>query len=136
MATSGVFNATLMTFYLDGTAVAYTTDATISGTTAEIDVTNKSSCGNYDLLPGLRDASASCSVIYAIDSTSNIETVIVAWLAGTAVNVRFSTNVSGDIYHHGTAYITGWNLNYPMEDKATGDFSVKFAGALSTSTKT
>ena len=45
-ATASVFNATLMTFYLDGTGVAFTTDATLSGTAAEIDVTTKSSGGD------------------------------------------------------------------------------------------
>ena len=136
MATTGPYNARLMLFYLDGTAIAYSTNVSISGNMSSIDVTSKDSGGDKDIIAGLRDWTANCDFIHAIDSSSNLSAIYTAWAAGTQINVKVSTNTSADKYYHGSAYITSWNADFPNEDKATGSFTVEGDGALSESTLT
>ena len=137
MATTTKINGTLMVFVKDGVSIAWSTNVSISGNTAEIDTTNKDSGGNYEMLPGLRDWTASCDFLASVvPTTGNLAIIYAAWLAGTALNVAVTTDVSGDFYMNGTCYITSWNADAPTEDKVTGSFTVKGSGALTGSTKT
>jgi len=136
MATTGPYNATLALIYIDGTAVAYSTDFSFSFNRAEIDVTSKDSSGWADTEYGLGDWSGSCNFIHAIDSAANLSAIFGNMNSKTKVNVKMSTDTSGDKYYHGTAVLTSLNASFPMEDKATGDFNFKGDGALTESTKT
>lgn len=69
----------------------------------------------------------SSSNLTAFDATYGVDDLRTAALARTQVTLRWMTNVSGDNYVQGTAYITSLEENSPgAEDNAS--FSVSFEG--------
>ena len=136
MATTGQINGTSLLVYAAGTAIAYSTSCTVNVNNAMIDVTSKDSEGWTDNLPGLRDWSIDVEGLVALDSSTNAEYISGLVADRTRVMLKFSTNVSGDGYWHGYAYVTSFSMSAPMEDKIT--FSASFAGdgALTLSQKT
>ena len=137
MSTTTKVNGTLVLFYIDNVAVAWSTNVSISGETGEIDTTTKDSSGNFEMLPGLRSWSASCDFLASVvPSTGNLDLIYTAWSAGTQIHMDVTTGVTGDIYYEGDCYITGWGADAPTEDKVSGSFSIKGTGALSSTTRT
>ena len=136
MATSGIYNATTMGVYIDGVLVAASTDASISGNRAEIDTTTKDSASDYEFLPGIHDYTITCNWLHKIGTAYTWEDIFTDLYGGTVVNVKVSTNTSGDNYYHGSGYLTGANVSFPMEDKASGDITIKVTGGLTKSQKT
>ena len=134
MATTGVVNSTLFALYAgDGTytKIAHSTDASISFSHEPRDITSKDSAGYRQLLEGLRSWSASGSFLVALDATYGYEELYAAWVARSVLTVRFSTQVSGDQYYQGTAYISSLELSSPgAEDNATFSLSLEGTGAL------
>jgi TP901-1 family phage major tail protein len=136
MATTGAFNGTSMLLYLAGTALAYSETFSLNINAAEIDATTKSSSGWKTALSGLRDWSVSASGVVALDSASNAKYLRGLVSGRTLVNIKMSTNVSGDAYWHGSGYITNLTIEAPMEDKVTFSCSFVGTGVLTESTKT
>ena len=136
MATTGPFNGTSMLLYVDSVSLGYSNSFDLNVNVAEIDVTSKDSGGDKDILPGLRDWSVSADGIVALDSTTNAEYLHGLVTGRTQVNLKMSTETSGDGYWHGSAYVTNLTITAPMEDKVT--FSCTFVGdgALTLSEKT
>ena len=136
MATTGPFNGTSMLCYCAGTALAYSNSFDLNINVAEIDVTSKDSSGWKDVLSGLRDWSVSADGIVALDSSTNASYLFSLASNRTQINLKLSTDTSGDVYYHGSAYITNLTITAPMEDKVT--FSCTFVGdgTLTESTKT
>ena len=126
MATTGPFNGTNLLVYAAGTAIAYSTSCTLTRNMSSIDVTSKDSGGDRGILNGLRDWSIDAEGIVALDSSTNAEYLDGLVTGGTRVNLKFSTNTSGDGYWHGYAYVTNLVITAPMEDRVT--FTCTFEG--------
>lgn len=130
MATTGVVNSTIFGIYvLDSTykIIGHMTDASFSFSHEPRDITTKDSAGYRQLLEGLRSWSMSSSNLFAFDATYGALDLRDDIIARTAVTLRWMTNVSGDEYVQGSAYITSLEENSPgAEDNAT--FSVTFEG--------
>lgn len=131
MATAGKMNATLLKVYIGGTAIAHSTSGQISLNTDMRDVTTKDSSGNREVLPGLRSGSISTSGLYAEDAAYGIIDLQALRDAGTAVTVKFSTEVSGDHYYESSGYIASIELNADSpEDNVTFSATFELTGAL------
>ena len=126
MATTGKFNGTNLLLYVDGTAIAHATSHTLNVNAEMIDATTKSSAGWKDILPGLRDWSIDCEGMVAYDATEGWSESFADLGNRTQVTLRFSTEVSGDTYWTGTAYVTSMSQSAPLEDVVT--YSMSFAG--------
>lgn len=130
MATTGVINSTIYAIYVLDTTykkIAHMNDASFSFSHEPRDITTKDSAGYRELLEGLRSWSMSSSNLTAFDATYGVDDLRTAALARTQVTLRWMTNVSGDNYVQGTAYITSLEENSPgAEDNAS--FSVSFEG--------
>ncbi|MGV7234753.1 MAG: phage tail tube protein [Nitrosomonadaceae bacterium] len=136
MPTTGPFNSTALGIYIDGTLLAYSTSGDYNVNRAEIDVTSKDSGGWKDVLYGLGDWSISAEGIVALDSSTNAGYLFGLQTAKTTVNVKFSTDTSGDDYYHGSAIITNLTMSAPMEDKATFSCTLVGDGVPTESEKT
>ena len=88
MATTGPYNATIALIYINGTAIAYSTDFSFSFNRAEIDVTSKDSGGWADTEYGLGDWSGSCNYLHAINSASNLSAIFSSMNSKTKVTLR------------------------------------------------
>ena len=136
MATQGKFNATLLGLYKDGTLITYATNYTINIDNESFDVTNKDSGGWAERLMGVRNWSITGDAFLAFDAPMTMDDLFSEMNARTSFNVRFSTEVSGDIYWHGTAFITSLSINAPQEDAASYSFTIEGTSALTQTTRT
>lgn len=133
----GKQNGTIIGVYVNGTKVAASTSATIDFSVDEIEVTSKDSLGNMEILPGKK--SGTCSVDFLDDvGSSNYEFADfhALYQNRTAVEIRFSTEVSASDYYIGQAYLTSVNKAAPMEDVATGSATFRFTGPVNKITLT
>jgi TP901-1 family phage major tail protein len=142
MATTGVVNSTLFAIYLLESAtyekVANLTDASFSFSHEPRDITTKDSGGYRELLEGLRSWSASGSGLVQYDTGSGEQGYAELYAASkdrTLVTCRFMTNVTGDTYYQGTAYVTSVEKTSPgAEDNVTFTISLEGTGAITTGT--
>jgi TP901-1 family phage major tail protein len=136
MATTSVVNSTLMALYVLDTTykkIGHLTDASVSITHEPRDITSKDSSGWRELLEGLRSWSASGSGFFAEDATYGVEDILGNVTTRAKVTVRFMTDVSGDTYWEGTAYITSIEkTSSGAEDNVTYSISLEGDGALTT----
>lgn len=135
MATVSVINSTALKLYVDGTAVAYCNDASVSFTHATRDITTKDAGGYRALLEGLRQATFSGSALHAFDSAYGDAELYALLNDRTSAVVRFDTGVNGDRYYSASAYITQLDMNSPgAEDNAGLSFTFESSGTFTTGT--
>jgi len=130
MATTGKMNATLMGWYVGATQISHATEGSISIAMDTRDVTTKDSAGWRELLESTRSWSGSASAMYANDATYGLADLEAALVARTAVTVKFSTEVSGDDYYSGSAFITSLEASGGVEDTVTYSISFEGTGAI------
>lgn len=136
-----IVNTSLLTLYFEtdvaGTfeKVAHSTDATISFSAETVDITSKDTQGYRDTLAGLRSWTANLTAFIDYSSTLGQEELVDKWIAGECVKIRFTTNVSGDIYYEGDATITSVELNSSgAEEAASFSITLENAGAITKGT--
>ena len=141
MATTGLVNGTLIALYKDVagtlTKVANATSSDFELTRDTIDATNKDGGQYKEFLVGLAgwtmnaegifEESASATGISAKDLLDDV-------VAGTAITVVMTSNVSGDLKVTGSAVITSFSWNAPVNDVATFSVSLQGSGSLTIGT--
>ena len=130
MATTGIVNAKLLTFYKDvsgtQTAIACATEASISFEKEMRETTCKESGDYRTYLPSFTTATGSFSGLFAYDATNySAEDIYTDLNAGTSITVRFSTEVNGDTYWSASAYVTSLSISSGQN----GD-NVTYSGAF------
>jgi len=136
MASTDFVNATKFGVYLDGVLVSYSTNCSLEVSMDTREVTNKESAGNAEFRESKKSWSGSGEFIFNADATFAYSDLFEAWEDRTMVTVRFSTEVNGDEYFQGSAYITGLPLNAPMEDNMSFTMSLQGTGKLTKATVT
>jgi predicted secreted protein len=136
MASTGFVNGTTLGIYVGGVLVSYSTNFSQDETMDTREVTNKESGGYAEFRESKITASGSGDFIFAPDAPVGYHEMKAYLQARTAVAVRLSSEVSGDKYESGSAYITNITRNAPMEDNVTYTISLQFTGKLEVVTKT
>lgn len=142
MATTGIVNAKLLTFYKDvtgtKTAIACATEATINFEKEMRETTCKESGDNRTYLPSFTNATGSFSGLFSFDATNySAEDVYTDLAAGTSITVRFSTEVSGDIYWQASAFVTSLSISSGQNgENVTYSGNLQFTGAITKGTVT
>jgi len=144
MATNGVINGTKFGVYAAGTKIGYATSASISMNHNLRDTSTKDSSGWREQMEGQRDWEVSVEgmVIFVDNSGGAISDLTVnelysTYMEGanrTSFELKFSTEVTGDIYWHGTAWLTSLSADTPNEDSSTWSGSFSGTGALTQAT--
>ena len=144
MATNNVINGTLAviktgTNNATATAIALSTNASLSFTMETRDISNKSSAGWRELLEAQRSWSVSCEGLYAFLSASgaavkNYDDFWALMNTRSPMYIEISTGVTGDKYYGGQCYITSLEQSAPMEDNMTYSMSFEGTGALTEGT--
>lgn len=130
MATTGILNGTLLGIYVGGTLVAHSTSNSISITHSPRSATSKDSGGWSDNLEGLREWSAEGEGYMAFDASYGLNDLVTLYENRTKVLIRFSTEVSGDEYFQGYAYLDSLSVDSSPEESATFSYSLTGTGAL------
>tara|TARA_R110002012_G_scaffold203294_4_gene372665 strand:- start:3074 stop:3508 length:435 start_codon:yes stop_codon:yes gene_type:complete len=136
-----IVNTSLLTLYFDtdgaGTLgkVAHSTDATISFSAETVDITSKDTSGYRDTIAGLKSWTANLTAFIDYSSSFGQEELVDKWIAGECVTIRFTTNVSSDVYYEGDATITSVELNSSgAEEAASFSITLENAGAITKGT--
>lgn len=141
MATAGVINGTKFAVYAAGTKIAYATSASISMNHNLRDTSTKDSGGWRDQLEGQRDWEVSVEgMLIFTESGGAIAGLTMDELYSTYIATRtvfelkFSTEVSGDIKWTGNAFLTSLSADTPNEDSSTWSGSFSGTGVLTQAT--
>lgn len=126
MASTGVSNGRFAQVFIDGVAIAHATSHNFAPSRDMRDTTSKDSQGWRNVAPGLRSWTMGGEFLFAEDATTGYDTMFAKWKDGTRVLVKFSTNISGDKYYQGYAYIGELPKEAPNEDNVT--FSLTLEG--------
>ena len=136
MATTGILNGTLLGIYVGGTLVSHSTSNSISVSHSPRSATSKDSGGWSDNLEGLREWSGEGEAYLALNASYGINDLVSIMKARTKVTIRFSTEVSGDQYFEGQAYLDSICADSSPEESATFSYSFTGTGALNYKAKT
>jgi len=139
--TTTIVNTSLLTLYFESATpgtynkVAHSTDATISFSAETVDITSKDTSGYRDTIAGLKSWSANLTAFIDYSATYGQEELVDKWIAGECVKIRFTTDVTGDVYYEGDATITSVELNSSgAEEAASFSLSLENAGAITKGT--
>lgn len=119
MATSGPINGTLWVPAVDGTIIAVTTSASLSLSESLRDATSKDSGGYSENKEGLREWSIEFEGLMAYDEGYNAEELIDLIKNRTQVQVKLTTDTSGDEQYHGQARLSDFSIDASQEETAT-----------------
>lgn len=130
MATTGIINGTNLVVYIGSDVIAHSTSHSLSLTHDARDATTKDSAGWTAKLEGLRSWELSGEGLVAYDGIYDTTDLFALYSNRTTATVKFSTEVSGDSYWSGTAYLTALSMDSPTEDNVSMSFTFAGTGVL------
>jgi len=130
MATTGIINGTDFNIYVGGTKVACATSGSVSLSMSNRDATCKDSAGWSESLEGLMEWSIEGEGLFALDSSYGYVDLKTVLTTRDAVTIRFSTEVSGDEYHEGSAFLVDLSADSATEESMTYSYSFTGTGPL------
>ena len=141
MATTGLVNGTLVALYKDVsgtlTKVANLTSTDFELSKDTIDATNKDGGSYKEFLVGLSGWTMNAEGIFEEDggvTGISAKDLLDDIIAGEAVTVVMTSNVTGDLKLSGSAVITSFAWNAPVNDVSTFSVSLQGSGALTVAT--
>jgi len=141
MATTGLVNGTLIALYKDVagtlTKVANATSSDFELSRDTIDATNKDGGAYKEFLVGLAGWTMNAEGIFEEDASAtgiSAKDLLDDVIAGTPITVIMTSNVSGDLKVSGSAIISSFAWNAPVNDVATFSVSLQGTGALTVGT--
>ena len=140
MATTGIVNGTLFILYVSTdagssyNAVGSSTSASLSLNMDTRETTNKGSAGWRTLLESTRRWTAEAEQFFIMDATLGPDELGDIITNRTKCKVKFSTELNGDTYWYGDAYLTSMSMDAPLEDSSTISLSFEGTGILTKDT--
>lgn len=134
MATTGIINGTALQVYIGSDVIAHSTSHSLSITHDARDATTKDSEGWTDRLEGLRTWEITGEGLVAYDGDFDTTNLFAMVTNRSTATVKFSTEVSGDKYWTGTAYLTALDMDSPTEDNVSMSFTFSGSGPLTEDT--
>jgi len=106
---------------------------------AMIDITSKTSAGNKEVMPGLKERTASAEIIFETKPGSPTDwyfkDAIDAWNAGTLLAFTYSLSATaGDIKFSGNLYVSDCAVKSANDDKVTCSLTFAITGAVTIGT--
>lgn len=141
MATTGLVNGTLVSLYKDVSGVltkfANGTSADFSITKDTIDATNKDGGSYKEFLVGLTSWTMNFEGLYEEDGSvtgQSPKEVLADLMTGALITVVMTTNATGDMKLSGSALLTNFAWNAPVNDVSTFTCSLQGSGTLTVGT--
>ena len=130
------FSGDLVIIDIDGTALAHSTDATLTVTQDAPDTTTKDSAGwKENLIDGNRGWEISASGLVTYDAANTAPHLLLdAILNNAATILKFSTGVVGDEEFTGTAKMTSFSENGPQNAPTSYEITYLGNGPLTKAT--
>lgn len=133
MATSGIFNGSLLSVKVGGDKVLNSTSCSLSLSVDTPEATTKDSGGFQDLIAGVKSGEISFEGLVAYDAVSGsvqIGDISDELLAGTEVTWEFSTDVAGDDKYSGTGIISSIEITADMESPVSYSGTIVTTGTI------
>lgn len=105
-----------------------------------IDITSKTSAGNKEVIPGLKERTAAAEMIFETKPSGSptdwyFKDAIDAWNAGTLLAFTYSLSAtSGDVKFSGNLYVTDVAVKSTNDDKVTAALTFAITGAVTIGT--
>lgn len=127
--TTGKVSGNLFLVYMDGVAIACSTEASVNITNEQIEVTCKDNNGAKTYILGGQDASFTVGGIFQFDN-NGADQLTDAVIDKETVTVRFGTDVVGDFFLEMDAIITSMDITAPLNNVTTYSATFSAAGPL------
>lgn len=124
MATTGTVSGNALLLYIDGEPIVCTTDAAFDFSRELIETTCKDANGAKQYTIGGTDGTFTVTGIWKFDAAYGVEDLTIAYLAGTIVTARWSSDEIGDFFLEAETLIT--NLSGSAGVNAAATFSATF----------
>lgn len=124
MATTGSVSGNALLLYMEGNPIVCTTEASFDFSREIIETTCKDNNGAKQYTVGGTDGTFSVSGIWKFDATYGVEDLTTAYLAGTVLTARWSSDAVGDFYLEAEVIIT--NLSGAASVNTAATFSATF----------
>lgn len=138
MPTTGVINGTKLRIYVEGAVVGRATTCSLNVSREMREILDKDNTGGgwVEYAPGRKSGTMSTDVLMSYDTANETAMDIFGYLnAGTAVTLRFTTEVAGDTYWEAEAFCNSISMNAPVEDNVTYTAEFTISGAVTTGTE-
>lgn len=133
MATTGIVNGHYLRFFDGGIAIARAVECSISWSIEMRETATKDTAGDgggwREVQPGQKSGTGSTSGLYTED-TNSFAILYDKMIAGTPIELTFTTNESGDDVYYGQAFISSMELNAPNNENVTYSISFEFNGEI------
>lgn len=123
-------NGTQFLVYVEGSAIAYSTSATLNINVDLPSCASKDSGGWDENMHGLRDWSIDVDGLVQFDNYFAADDVVKLILDRQEVTVKFATTVTGHTYWEGTAKLQADAITADMEQPVTQSLTFIGSGAL------
>lgn len=132
MATSGIFNGSLLSIKVDGNKILNSTSCSLSLSADTPEATTKDSGGFQELIVGVKSGEISFEGLVAYDSGSGsqIGDISDELISGAEVTWEFSTDVSGDDKYSGTGFISSIEITADMESPVSYSGTIVTTGTI------
>lgn len=142
MPTTGIVDGTIIRLELAGEKIVHATSSNIDMSKELTELSSKDTGGGdyTEQTPGKKSWSMSCEGLYSYDDTissdprADAEALYDAWESDTAVTVKWTTGVTGDVEFSGSAFVSNVSFTAPNADSATYSFQLTGTGALTKAT--
>ena len=132
--TTDVMNSSLFKCYMDGTAIGYSNQVSVSITHSPREVTNKDDGAFQRFLEGPIGGTAQVGMFYAEDAAHGLDEVWTALVARTTVALLIGYDNSGDTTISADAYITSVDQESPgHNDNVSASVSYQMTGTIARS---
>ena len=132
MATSGIFNGSLLSVKVDGNKMLNSTSCSLSLSADTPEATTKDSGGFQEVIVGVKSGEITFEGLVAYDSGSGsqIGDISDELIAGTQVTWEFSTDVAGDDKYSGTGFISSIDITADMESPVSYSGTIVTTGTI------
>lgn len=127
-------NGSAMLLLIEGTAVAFGKSLNFNLSKATIDVSNKDSASNKEIISGQKSGSFDFDGIYVDNPTYGYEDIFALWQGTATATIRIAMSTTGTKYYEAEAIVTNLTLTAPMEDAITFSCTLEISGAVTQGT--
>lgn len=130
MATTGLVQGNNLLLYMEDNPIVCTTEAAFSFSRAITDAICKDNGGAKQITLGGTEGTFSVSGLWKFDGAYQIEDLMTAFLAGTILTAKWTTNVTGDFYLQAEVYITEISGAANVNDNVTFSATFTITGSI------
>jgi hypothetical protein len=115
---------------MEGNPIVCTTEASFDFSREIIESTCKDNDGARQIELGGTSGTFSVSGLWKFDGAYQIEDLMTAFLAGTLLTARWTTDEAGDFYLEAEVYITNISGSSPVNDNVSFDATFEITGTI------